>query len=77
MQYKKLYVGFSADLKSRLDRHNKKMVPSTRPYTPWQIIFFEAYLNKNDALRREKYLKTSKGKTTIRSMLREYFIALN
>jgi len=37
------------------------------------LIFYEAYLDKYDALRREKYLKSTKGKTTIRTMLRDYF----
>jgi predicted GIY-YIG superfamily endonuclease len=36
------------------------------------LIFYEAYKNKYDALRREKYLKTTKGRTTLKSMLREF-----
>jgi predicted GIY-YIG superfamily endonuclease len=35
-------------------------------------VFYEVYRNKFDALRREKYLKTTKGKTTLKAMLKEY-----
>lgn len=68
----KFYIGFTDNIQARLNRHQLGEVPSTRTRTPFELIFFEGYLNKYDALRREKYLKTSKGKTTLRSMLKEY-----
>lgn len=67
------YVGYSTDLKRRLRNHNSKEERSTKAYAPFKLIFYEAYLNQKDALRREKYFKTTKGKTTLRSMLKEYF----
>lgn len=72
-KYKKFYIGFTYDLKARLKKHNLGKVKATLPYSPWKIIFYEAYLNKYDALHREKYLKSYKGKTTIRYMLKDYF----
>jgi len=36
------------------------------------MIFYEAYRNLKDAKRREKYFKTTKGKTTLKIMLKEY-----
>lgn len=65
-----LYVGYSTDLKKRFDSHNKKLVPSTKPYAPWELIFYEAYKDKADAKRREEYFKTSPGKKALRIMLR-------
>jgi putative endonuclease len=47
-------------------------VLSTKPRLSVRLVFYEAYLDKYDALRREKYLKTDKGKTTLKSMLREF-----
>jgi putative endonuclease len=47
-------------------------VPSTKNRRPLDLIFYEAYLDKYDALRREDYLKSSKGKITLRNMLKEY-----
>ncbi len=67
----KLYIGFTTDLKERLKKHNFGSVKSTKPYRPWKLIFYEAYISKKDAKRREKYLKTAKGRTTIKTMLAE------
>ena len=68
----KMYVGFTQDLRNRFREHQEGLSPSTKPRRPWELIFYEAYLNKYDALRREKYLKSSKGKTTLRGMLQEF-----
>ena len=70
---KRLYVGFSVDLKKRLQKHNRKLVLSTKPYAPWELIHYEAYRNKQDAQRREKYLKTNQGARLLKRMLKEYF----
>ena len=69
----KLYIGSTHDLRMRVSKHNRKVNFSTRPYAPWRLIFYEAYLYKEDAIRREKYLKTSKGAKVIKNMLKEYF----
>ena len=66
------YIGFTSDLKKRFKEHNKGYVQSTSPKKPWNLIFYEAYKNKYDALRREKYFKSTKGKTTLKSMLKEF-----
>jgi len=68
-----LYVGYTTDLKARLERHNKGFNVSTKPYRPWQLIHYEAYRNEDDAKRREKYLKTSQGSRLLKRMLKEYF----
>lgn len=39
---------------------------------PLELIHYEAYRNKKDAKRREKYLKGNKGKTTLKTMLKEF-----
>ena len=68
-----IYVGFTANLKKRFFEHNNKEELSTKAYAPFDLIFYEAYQSEKDAKRREKYLKTTKGKTTLRLMLKEYF----
>lgn len=68
-----LYVGCTNDLKRRLKEHNNGEELSTKHYAPFELIHYEAYKNKSDAHRREQYLKTTKGKTTLRTMLQEYF----
>ncbi len=68
-----IYVGYSEDLKTRFATHNNGKVTSTKAYRPLDLIHYEAYKNMKDAKRREKYLKTNKGRTTQMTMLHEYF----
>lgn len=68
-----IYVGFSENLKVRVQQHNNKEELSTKPYVPFELIHYEAYKNIKDAKRREGYFKTTKGKSTLRIMLKEYF----
>ena len=69
----RLYIGYYPNsVKERLAKHNNGEVFSTKSFRPWKLIFFEGYLNKNDALRREKYLKTSSGSRALKIMLKEY-----
>ncbi|OGB75409.1 hypothetical protein A2810_01270 [candidate division Kazan bacterium RIFCSPHIGHO2_01_FULL_49_10] len=66
-----LYIGFSENLKQRVLDHNAGKNISTQLRKPLDLIFYEAFSNKFDALRRERYLKTNKGKTMLKQLLRE------
>ena len=68
----KLYVGFTKDLKLRFEQHNKGLVESTKSRRPLNLIYYEACLNKDDATRREKYLKTYHGKMFLKRRLKSY-----
>jgi putative endonuclease len=67
-----LYSGFTSDLKKRLQEHNQGSNFSTKRYMPWKVIYYEACLDKDDAVRRERYLKTTQGGRLIKKRLREY-----
>jgi len=71
--YNELYIGYTNNLKKRLEEHNQGLSKSTVRYMPWKLIYYEACLNKNDAQRREKYLKTSQGRRLLKRRLKEYF----
>jgi putative endonuclease len=69
----RIYVGYTNDLKRRFQEHQMGKAWTTSRMLPIKLIFYEAFLSEEDARRRETYLKTSKGKSTLRLMLREYF----
>jgi putative endonuclease len=71
-----LYVGFTDDLRRRYYEYSQGKVKSTKNLRPLKLIFYETFINKNDAVRREKYFKTDKGKKMIKVVLREYFAAI-
>lgn len=68
-----LYIGYTKDIKRRLEEHNCGLNVSTRYHRPWRIIHVEIYINEKDAKRREKYLKTNQGSRLLKRMLKEYF----
>jgi len=63
------YTGFTSDLKKRIKDHENGKVQSTKPFLPIKLIHYEAYKIKEDARRREKYLKTSDGKHFLKQQL--------
>ena len=67
----KFYIGFTNDIKRRIKEHDQGKNISTSCRLPLELIYFEAHRNKKDAMRRERYFKSTKGKITIRQMLRE------
>jgi len=68
-----LYVGYTSDLKKRVNSHNKGKNQATKPFAPYRLIHFEGYLNRVDAKRREVYLKSGWGRKNLSSMLSRYF----
>jgi len=67
---RKFYTGSSPDLKRRFRAHCDGKVASTKSRRPLKLIYYEACLDKGDAIRREKYLKTGMGKRYLRNRLR-------
>jgi putative endonuclease len=54
---KNLYIGFTTNLKRRFAEHNNKLVKSTKPYAPWELLYYEAFKDRALAEAREKKLK--------------------
>jgi putative endonuclease len=69
---KHFYTGFTRDLKARVIDHNAGRVPSTKERSPFDLIYYEACLNEQDALAREKYLKSGMGKRYLKNRLRRF-----
>ena len=69
----KFYVGFTKNLKLRFEQHQGGFVDATKNRRPLKLIYYEACIDPNDAVKREKYLKTYHGKMFIRKRLKSYF----
>jgi len=52
-----LYVGYSENLKTRIKEHGEGRVYSTSRYLPLKLVYYESFLNKQDATQREHELK--------------------
>ncbi len=67
-----LYIGYTINLKRRLAEHNAKKSFSTKSRTPFALIYSECCLNMKDAIRRERYLKTTQGRRFLKLRLKEF-----
>jgi putative endonuclease len=66
------YVGFTKDLQLRFEQHNKGLVESTKTKGMLKVVYYEACINKEDATRRGKYLKTYLCKMFLKKRLKSY-----
>lgn len=66
------YTGYTKNLKVRFEEHDKGHVASTKDRRHLELIYYEACLSQQDAMRREKYLKTYHGKMFIKRRLKSY-----
>ena len=58
------YIGYTSDLKARLQEHKKGKVKSTKLRRPLRLVYYEVSFNLDLALKREKYLKSTYGYRT-------------
>ena len=55
------YVGFTTDLRRRIDDHNQGRLPNTRRYRPWSLRTYLAFSHKKQALGFETHIKAGSG----------------
>ena len=66
-KFNKIYIGYTSNLNERFKSHNELATKGwTVSFRPWKIAYTEEYENKSDALKREKALKSSRGRNFIR-----------
>ena len=69
-KHNKIYVGYTSDLQGRLKAHNEFAKNSfTSKFRPWVLIYKEDFTSKLSAMKREKQLKSAKGRAFIRKNL--------
>lgn len=66
------YIGYTQDLRRRLQQHNAKRNFSTKGRAPLKLVYAEACLTREDAQRREDYLKTAQGRRLLKLRLKEF-----
>lgn len=74
--YKKnrYYIGSSSDPAKRLAEHNNGYTKSTKPYRPWEIIYTESFRTKQEACKKEWYLKHPPGYLEKRRIIEQYSV---
>lgn len=73
----KFYVGFTHNIKQRLEDHFSGNVESTRLRRPLKLIHYEYFINEDDAKAREVFLKSGFGRKQLRLSLKRTLRELN
>lgn len=65
------YLGSTINLVKRVDEHNQGKSKSTRNRRPLKLIYHEEYNILNEARKREKFLKTKKGRQELKIIFKK------
>jgi putative endonuclease len=69
-----LYTGYTDNLKRRFGEHNTKRGGAyTSKAGPYKLIFYEAFIEKKDAEKAEKFFKSGYGREVFKNKLENYF----
>ena len=69
-KFDQIYVGYTSNLIDRFHSHNLYATKGyTIKYRPWEVIYLEVYDTKSEAIKREKSLKSSRGRNFIRTQI--------
>ena len=60
------YVGHTSDLNKRLLEHNSGKSIATRNRRPWVLVYKEEYETRSEAMKRESYFKSVKGRLELK-----------
>jgi putative endonuclease len=63
------YVGITTNLNKRLASHNRGATKSTKAWAPWKLVYYDEFSNKEEAVKREKFYKSSSGREFLRTKL--------
>ena len=64
----RMYVGSAADQADRLHRHNSGESKATRHGVPWVLIHHEELATRSEAVRREMFYKSGKGRDKLKKL---------
>ena len=66
----KHYTGYTSNLIERFKSHNLLGNKGwTIKFRPWMVIFVEFFDSKSEAMKKEKFLKSGKGRDWIKKLL--------
>jgi putative endonuclease len=61
------YVGLTKNIEERISYHNKGYNLSTKAKIPWELIKIEEFKDTSLAIKRERFLKTGRGRSIIKA----------
>ncbi len=65
----KFYIGQTQNIENRINAHTNGLSPYTKGRGPWRLVYKEVYTTRSEAMIREKFLKSGKGREFIKNSL--------
>jgi len=63
------YTGSTSNLQARLQQHNCDASASTKNRGPWDLVHHEEFATLAEAVRRERYFKTGRGREELKKLV--------
>ena len=63
------YVGYTNDIDRRISGHNRKKGKFTDKGIPWNLVYKEDFVNKTEAMDRERFIKSKKSSAFIKNLI--------
>ena len=63
------YTGSTGDVDLRLTQHQQGLSRSTKHACPWKVVYQEQFPTRAQAMHRERYFKTGKGREELQRLL--------
>ena len=64
-----LYTGSTSNLQARFQQHNSDESASTKNRGPWDLMHHEEFTTLAEAVRRERYFKTGRGREELKKLV--------
>ena len=69
LKFSFVYKGHCENPIERLKQHNSGMTESIRAYVPFELVYMEEFTTREEAIKREKYLKSAAGRRFLKSKM--------
>jgi len=66
------YIGSCEKIAKRIKLHNGKLVPSTKRYTPWTLVYKEKFDTLSQARKRELQIKSWKSRVATERLIKHF-----
>jgi putative endonuclease len=71
LNHKRYYKGHCEDLENRLKEHNRGKTKSIKAFLPWELVYYEEFPTREEAIKREKYFKSAAGRIFLQKKLKK------
>jgi putative endonuclease len=68
-KFYKYYTGQTKNLINRIKEHNSGKTKSIKAYMPFELIYFEEFSIRKEAVERERYFKSGSGREFVKKQI--------